>query len=348
MEVMRGIQELVFSVTNRCTADCQDCPIVHEGAASSTLTFDEMAEVIRETHSWGNLCLVVFTGGEPLLLGDELFRAIRYASGLGVATRIVSNGYWAASQAAALDVVQDLIDSGLSEINISCDDYHQEFVPIDRIRFANDAANELGLPNLLVHRDKEGGTITHEYLQEFLGVELSVFEQGKQNPKNNVISLGPNVPIKSREEDTCSESMPKELAGPCVGPCKSVMKSIIVSANRRIQICCGIASNSIPELFIGRLGEAPLLRILANGNSDLVTNWLALEGPSGILDFVQKKAPDLEIRGDFVNRCDLCNELLSRDDVRQVIADHGQERAEVLGMLRGALDWVSDDWATTA
>ncbi|MDH3890493.1 MAG: radical SAM protein [candidate division Zixibacteria bacterium] len=340
---MRGLRELVFSTTNRCTARCQDCPIVTDGASSNTLTSQQMIDIVEEVLPWGTLSLVVFTGGEPLLLGDELVKTVAYVSKHDISTRIVTNAYWAHSEAAARQTLERLKDAGLTEINISCDDYHQEFVPLEYVRNANIAATKLGIPALIGHRIKQGGKITKQSLSKYLGVELHKFERGKKNPDHNVINCGPNVPITTQIESYSDTSETGDLTWR--GPCASVLKSIIVSSDLRVQICCGIISNSVEELYIGSLKDDNLLTIIQRGNEDLIANWLALSGPSSVLEFVREKAPEIDLPTQYVNRCHLCNELFTRPDVREVLHEHAAERGSMVGLMRGVLDWMSDDWA---
>lgn len=346
---MRGLQEIVFSATNRCTARCQDCPIVHEGGPPHTLTAKDMISVLDEVLPWGTLELVVFTGGEPMLLGDDLKKCISYAHQNKIATRIVTNAYWATSQDRAREVLGELKEIGLTELNLSCDDYHQEFIPLKNIKYANEAACELDFSTLIAHRIKPDGIITIEYLSEFFGVELKEFKIDQENPKNNVIMTGYNIPIKTFVESGKDEELGfDESGGSWKGPCSSVLTRIIISPDKRVQICCGIVSNSIEELYIGSLEEEPLLKILQRGNNDLITNWLALAGPSSILNFVRSKAPDIDIPDKFVNRCHLCNELFTNVKAREVLQKHANERGEMVALMRGLLDWVTEDWAPSA
>ena len=346
---MRGLQTLVFSVTNRCPARCQDCPIVYEEGPRHTLTVEEMIRIFDEVISWGTLKLVVFTGGEPFLLGDELRKIVAYVSSHNIFTRIVTNAYWATSNAVARRILEDFKEAGLTEINVSCDDYHQEFIPLEYIKYANEAACDVGLPLLLAHRQKPGGRITMEYLSRYFGVDLKEFQIGKENPKNNVILSGMNIPIKTHvESQDEAESEICKTEKPWIGPCPSVLGEIIISSNKRVQICCGIASSSIKELYIGSLEEESLLSILKKGNNDLIANWLALEGPSSILEFVLSKDPTIDLPERYVNRCHLCNELFTRDEVRDVLHKHASERGEMLALMRGILEWIAEDWAREA
>ena len=95
------------------------------------------------------------------------------------------------------------------------------------------------------------------------------------------------------------------------GACKSVLKSIVVFPDLSVQICCGIALTDIPELTIGSLKKSSLLDILKSGNRDLIANWLALEGPSSVLDFVRSKDPTIDLPEQYLGRCHVCNELFT-------------------------------------
>ena len=99
---MRGLTELVFSVTNRCTARCRDCPVVHENMPPYTLTYEEMVSIVNEILPWKTLKLVVFTGGEPFMLGKSLEDIVAYVSNHNILTRSVTNAYWTTSKKRAI------------------------------------------------------------------------------------------------------------------------------------------------------------------------------------------------------------------------------------------------------
>ena len=345
---MRGLRELVFSTTNQCTARCRDCPIIPSIDPPMRLKSQDMIRIVDEVYGWGSLRLVVFTGGESFLLGKDLRKTIAYVHEKGVLTRIVTNAYWAKSKNKALHILSELKALGLTEINISCDDYHQEFVPLENVKYANEAAFEIGLPALLAHRRKPGGRLTVEYLSEYFDVPLHVYREGEKNPDNNVICSGRNIPLHTSSEQDASE--PWEIPnnhGNWMGACKSILRSIVVFPNLDVQICCGIAMSSIPELSIGSLADSDLLSILQWGNQDLITNWLALEGPASILSFVRSKDPSIKLPDHYVSQCHVCNELFTRNDVRQVLRKYATERREGLQIMRGTLDWISEDWAAS-
>jgi hypothetical protein len=343
---MRGLAELVFSTTNRCTARCDDCPIVPSSDPARTIGYDDIVRITDEVRSWGALELVVFTGGEAFLLGKSLVKAVAYMKARGIMTRIVTNAYWATSRERAVSKLAELKEAGLTELNVSCDDYHQAFVPLDNVKRANEVAAEIGLPCLLVHRRKAGGRLTVESLSQYLGVPLHVFKQGERNPSNHVISTGCNIPVRNnqRAEGKAEPSASDDWRGAC----KSVLKSIVVFPDLSVQICCGIALCDIPELTIGSLDGSDLLDILKRGNRDLIANWLALEGPSSVVDFVRSKDPGIDLPRQYLGRCHACNEVFTNPRARAILARHASERRDALLMMRGVLDWVSEDWARSS
>jgi len=343
---MRGLAELVFSTTNQCNARCRDCPVVSIKNLPARLKPEVMMRVVDEVSGWGTLRLVVFTGGEPFLLGKDLYKTVAHVAKKRILTRIVTNAYWASSREKAVEVLGELKALGLSELNISCDDFHQEFIPLANVKNANDAAHEIGIPLLLAHRRRPGGKITVEYLSEYLGVDLHPYRKGEKNPDNDVISTNRNLPLYTSSDGLDSE--PWELPendSDWTGACDSVLRNIVIASDLKVHICCGIAEMTIPELSVGSLLENDLITILQRGNQDLIVNWLALEGPSSILSFVRSEDPSIKFSEHYANRCHLCHELFTRADVRRVLAKSAGKRADSLMLMRGALDWISEDWA---
>jgi MoaA/NifB/PqqE/SkfB family radical SAM enzyme len=60
--------------------------------------------------------LVVFTGGEPTLVKNDLIDVLRHATGLGMLTRVVTNAHWAKDLERARSRVRGLVEAGLKEI----------------------------------------------------------------------------------------------------------------------------------------------------------------------------------------------------------------------------------------
>lgn len=334
------LQTLVLSVTYKCPIKCKYCGVNAGPHRKEKMSLQMIMRLLDEAHAIGSVEVVVFTGGEPFLLGDDLYSAVEYASKLGFLTRIVTNAYWATSRDKALHVISGLKDSGLTELNYSCDDFHQEFIPIECVKLACELAEEVGIPALIASKGLCNSTITPSYLEEYFEDKLTRFKNGCKNPSNYVYNYGTTVPV-GWESGKLNE---KDLLWPededCwKKPCQSVLKNIVITPMGELSICCGIGSVEIPETIIGNTRNNSILELLIKANNDLIVNWLALEGPYGIMRDIQKKVPIIPFRDRYVNDCHLCHDIFSRQEVRDVLSDSVEEMAHVLSFERA---WVEN------
>jgi stalled ribosome rescue protein Dom34 len=72
-------------------------------------------------------------------------------------------------------------------------------------------------------------------------------------------------------------------------------------------------------------------------------NWIALEGPAAIAEFVKEKDPSVQFADEYVGICHICNEVLTRPDVRRVIAEHLPEITERVSTHRAFFEGIRGD-----
>ncbi len=336
------ISQLVFSVTHDCPISCTYCVTRSGPFGRPFLDAPFMCGVIDELTDLGELRLIVFTGGEPLLRGSEVMETLRHAASLDIWTRIVTNAFWATTPAAASDMLKELTDAGLREINFSCDDFHQKHIPIDNICNAVEATLAVGLSVLIAHKQIRDATISESNLSRLLGRRMSRFDPTKKkpNPSRCLYDTGLTIPVGHG-----SEHLPEdrylifpEDDGHWKIPCDSVLSSTIIGPERDLRLCCGMIEQDVPEISLGSLEKHSLKELICSANRDLVANWLGLEGPYGILKFVQERQPEMTLPKRFVGRCHLCNHLFTRQDVRDVLRTYGYQKAEELTLRRGLFE----------
>jgi hypothetical protein len=333
------LKSLVLSVTAQCPIRCRFCG-VHAGPhRKERMSLLYMTRMIDEVRSFGVASLVVFTGGEPFLLGDDLSAAVAYAAKRGFMTRIVTNAYWAMSFERAAEVLSQLKEAGLTEINYSCDDFHQEHIPLERIRWASDAASRLGIPALLAVKGVRNSQITPDYLDAYFGRKLARFDRARENPPNDVLSWGITVPVGWDSEGWTDDDMawPADQQA-WQGCCEAVLDNVVITSSGKLTICCGIGSDEIPETIIGDTNETPLFDLLVTANNDLIVNWLALEGPYSIMRFIQEQAPAIAFRERYVNSCHLCHDIFARDETRAVLQGTAAQKGPALSLRRAWLE----------
>ena len=335
------LSRLVFSVTYDCPVTCKYCVTQSGPDNGPWLSAEFMISAMKETAAFGLLRGVVFTGGEPLVRRKEVEKALRFAASRKLWSRIVTNAYWATTPKRAEDTLRSLKESGLSEINFSCDDLHQENIPIHCIANAFRAARNLEIPTLIAHKRVKHETISIQFLSQYLGVALKEFKPGRVNPRFDIYSSAYTVPIGFGSEWLKEEDYIIYPKGQSFqNPCSAVFNCLVVSPTKQIKLCCGRIDQDGPELAFGRWGDVPLEQLIYDANSDLMANWLALEGPYGVMRFIQEKAPQIRFRRRYVNYCHLCNDIFTRKESRYVLLKYAHEKADELFLRRGLLEAI--------
>ena len=145
-----------LDVTYKCSAACQHCIFASSPRKGGLMPVDDARQYLGEIRSMGlSGSDVTITGGEALLFYDRVLAIIRAATQLGMAPirSIQSNGSWCTSDDLTRARMVELRDSGLGGMFFSCDPFHQQFVPIERVRRAARIASEVfGADHVSVNR----------------------------------------------------------------------------------------------------------------------------------------------------------------------------------------------------
>jgi len=331
------IKSICFLTTYKCNARCDYCECRPE--VETRISGPDLIRFIDEAYDLGTVGQVIFSGGEPTLLKDDLFDAIRHATAKGMLTRVVTNGWWGgAKPSIGLDFLDRLIDAGLSELNISVDEWHQDWIPLAKVRNAFLACVERRFPCLIGHKAAARTRLSKEDLESFFGVELVHYREGQcytAEEQSRLFTTGPIVPVGPAAAPIRDEDL-KRI--PWHGGCASVFRDIVVGADYQLQPCCGIVTKGIPELTLGDVRDRPMLDLIEDGNNDAILNWIALEGPAAMARFITEREPGIPFRDDFVSVCHVCNEVLTRPDMREALRKHLPEKLAYLRLHRQLME----------
>lgn len=132
-------------LTYECNLECDHCFVWGSPQQSGTMTLAQIREILRQAIELGTLEWIYFEGGEPFLYYPILRRAVQEASEMGFRVGVVSNGYWAANKADALEWLGPF--SGLvQDLSISSDLYHWDQKLSRQAEVASEAAEQLHIP----------------------------------------------------------------------------------------------------------------------------------------------------------------------------------------------------------
>jgi hypothetical protein len=110
-----------------------------------------------------------------------------------------------------------------------------------------------------------------------------------------------------------------------IGGCPWAVRSPAITPNGHLVSCCGfdVAGNEI--LDVGDVTTHSVAELLDKADQDLPLNWIALEGPYAIMDFLRNLRPDLPFRERYGSYCELCEHIVTDPIIRKCF-DQGMVR----------------------
>lgn len=319
------LDTLVLSTTYRCPVECDYCGLDCNPRRKEQMSLSFMKKMIDEACIFPTVRHVTFTGGEPLLLKDDIVAALEHVKQRRLTTRIVTNGFWGRTARQADKWVAELRDAGLTEFNISVDDMHQAHIPLQHVKNVHDACRKHGVRILIANKAYRNAKITPEFLASYFDQPLVDFQSvtdiaPSERPNSFIYSTGCMVPAGPRKDDLTEADLDYHNDPmSCRCKCDSVLKDIVITPDKRLNVCCGVTSNSIPELCFDGVEQRGIAKTLKQADDDLIINWLALEGPYGIAKYAMAKDSSLSFEGRYAGPCHLCREVLTHPRVRQLL-----------------------------
>ena len=150
------ITQVHFILTYMCNLECEHCFVCSSPSAEGTFTPSRISSVLDQTGKLGTVDTVYFEGGEPFLFYPVLLDGIRQAKERGYAVGIVTNGYFATLDENARFFLEPLRKLGIADFSVSDDIFHYEDRQDNPARRASRAAQDLGLPAMVLALDPGG------------------------------------------------------------------------------------------------------------------------------------------------------------------------------------------------
>ena len=145
---LRNLSRVEFVVTWKCTGRCKHCcqgNTVRRDPAH--LTPDVSARVVRDLTRAHPITSVMTFGGEPLLHPETVCAIHAAAREGGVAKRqVITNGYFTKDPARMDEVARALAESGVNDLLLSVDAFHQETIPLDTVKIFAKSLLTHGIP----------------------------------------------------------------------------------------------------------------------------------------------------------------------------------------------------------
>ena len=129
-EYFRNLNRIEFVVTMACTGKCKHCS-QGENRSADRLDKTISSDAVRKIASEYDIKSVMTFGGEPLLCVDTVCEIHKTAMQMNIPKRqLITNGYFSKDTDEIRNVAKRLCDSGVNEILLSVDAFHQETIPL--------------------------------------------------------------------------------------------------------------------------------------------------------------------------------------------------------------------------
>lgn len=219
---LKNLNRIEFVVTMACTGRCKHCS---QGEHKKGESIDERvaAEAVKKIADEYKIDSVMTFGGEPLLCVDTVCAIHKAATEMGIRKRqLITNGFFSKDSDRIKEVARLLSESGVNEILLSVDAFHQETIPLSVVKEFAKAVIETGTlikvqPAWLVSKDNENpyNIQTKELLQEFTDMGIEENEGNIIFPAGNALKFLGEYFFGERKYENPYDEDPADLRAIC-------------------------------------------------------------------------------------------------------------------------------------
>ena len=194
-EYFINTDRIEFTVTMACTGRCKHCSEGDHINCKGHIDQDAAVDAVRKICKEFTIHSLMTFGGEPLLYPDVVCAIHRTAKEMGIPKRqLITNGFFSKDKEKIRKVVFDLAGSGVNEILLSIDAFHQETIPTEPVRSFAEYVIEAGIPVkyspawLVSRKDNNPYNVkTREILAEFADLKIPVGQGNVIFPSGNAL-----------------------------------------------------------------------------------------------------------------------------------------------------------------
>ena len=326
-------QTLALMLGYDCNAKCRCCLWGDMLSRGPRIDVKEARGWIEEACGELNVQILGFSGGESFLYQDEMIELAEYAkSRYNVPSAASTNGFWAKSPEIAERILLRMRAAGLSQLLLSVDDFHQEHVPLERIKNAFEVARKLGIVSVLQCLVTKN---SHKlaYYKRKLGV-------AKDDNLVVASQIGCTRVGWAATRIPSEEFRPRRTA--LTSYC-SMFRPVIITPAGDVHLCCGPAF-AIPGLTAGNLRQESLREILQRAEWDPLFNALVLgNGPSLLARRLKGTEWEHLRKPIFSSSCEACHCMMTTPGVSERLREKLEEDRSALFLKRVILEQESPE-----
>jgi len=292
---------------NKCNATCKHCAVDSSPFERYSMTNDQIFKAIDSSFYDCSTPSIGLSGGEAFINYERLKQIIKYATDKGARVSVNSNGFWGKSIEKAREIVRELKQLKLSQLVISIDEFHEEFInadsPINVIIACKYEHLEVRLQYVSVKNGKRLTDLLSVHGDRLLNIEC------REIPLHPV-GRGAQY---SREYLFLERGIP-------MGLCPSAILSI--SAKGNIIPCCNTAGH-LPALKIGDINTDSLQDVDFEFKNDPLFIILCRFGPQALIEKAKEHGYCLD--DGYIDQCHLCYTLFKNERIAKILRQSSRQ-----------------------
>jgi len=219
---LKNLNRIEFVITMACTGKCKHCS-QGEHRTSKSIDKNLAADAVRKITEEYKIDSVMTFGGEPLLCYDTVCEIHKTAKEMNIPHRqLITNGYFSKDFDKITLVANELAESGVNEILLSVDTFHQETIPLEYVKAFAEAVKNTGVkikvhPAWLVspEADNPYNNKTKEILTEFNHMGIETNEGNVIFPSGNAVKYLSEYFDLNKEEKSPYWEDPTDIRAIC-------------------------------------------------------------------------------------------------------------------------------------
>jgi MoaA/NifB/PqqE/SkfB family radical SAM enzyme len=308
------VNRIEFAITYLCNSKCRHCQLGEEEERKefpSHIDKEMAVEIVRKVGKKYNPKSIMTFGGEPLLFPEIVCAIHKEAMNAEIPVRdIITNGFWSRKTEEIQETAGKLAKSGVNEVSISVDCFHQEFVPLKIVKKAAESLLQAGItrvswnPCWVVSKDHDNlyNRKTKAILKLLKDLPVKASEGNIAQPEGRAVSwLKDFLPQKTKT--------PKGKCGdmPYTEKLDSV-RTICVEPDGRIDVCT--------QFHIGNASETGIIEIIEDYDPFKIPEAKAIieSGMEGLISWAKSKDVKLDTEG-YCNICRMCADIRKKANI---------------------------------
>lgn len=270
--------KLSIFYTNNCNIICEHC-FLGEQNEKHRMSNSMLKNILIQSKEL-EISTISFTGGEPLLYWNDIHKVLQTVNLKNKKLTVSTNAFWANTGEAADNMCLNLCENHITQLEVSCDEYHTKYIPIQNTINLINSAKKFGLSvkivmsvsNDLSYLSIYSKLIKHISPERIIIQRVALFGNAKQNSINTNIDLEKFKGVKCNQVlNPCITYSGNIYA--CCGPC-------IVLGTNNVLYLTNINKESLKSAVNSMLKNNIIRQIYEQGPYSLNTEYEVVCGSS--------------------------------------------------------------------